>query len=122
MTHHTDAQLAEWLALEERASEEPWVEEWTEGLWALRAPGNGIPAEGEGCYIPEQEHANAAFIAAARTGWPATIRDLQETRARERVLREYADHKFECNYWRMAASCSCGWAQARALLGEEAKK
>lgn len=74
----TEDELREWEQLAEEATEGPWA--WSDGfLWNAEADIGVLEHDSihpEGCKWPVSL-ANAAFIAAARTGWPRTIAALR---------------------------------------------
>ena len=84
MTTPTDAELEAWLALADAATPGPW-----EVVQSKVGIDRGIRAQGgligefyrNGGHVYEEISPvadNVAFIAAARTGWPRTIKALQE--------------------------------------------
>ena len=142
-THIPDAQLAEWLALAEKATPGPWLRQKMT-IYALHHNGSynrGVPlmvnrfsAHVEDCLsqggTEAEAEANAALITAARLGWPATIRDLLETRE---VLLEATDERVDGlhlhgDYCKGNAepttegqdtACTCWWGKSRLLLDEK---
>ncbi len=81
-----DQQLADWLALAEKATSAPWSAE-VDGsiIWINDVPRDvGVIAAldngKQSTHSLGQDLDNFTFIAAAREGWPATIRALQAER------------------------------------------
>lgn len=100
----TPEQLAEWETLAANAASAPWKMEWT------IAEAFPHVAMGNGDRTSALMRGDAAFIAAAREGWPATIVALRDM---SNALASWREHV------RLQAAELFAWAEDCAGLREQ---